>query len=266
MIARRAGAAGGAAHLADARHGAPGPAATPLDARPDRASGPWPARRNGGRRIGLTEATAERGVEVWPPRWPGRPTDPGRVPGRAGRGRRRGHRAARLPPALVRRPARRHLHRPARRQGADLRAAGRVGARRRTGRTARRRWASSRCATSAATVRRPRQDFAGWTGLTVADARAGIAVAGEQLARSGRRRRDGAGPACHAPDAAARRPRWLALPGFDEYMLGYKDRSLMADRRLWPRSSPAATASSSRPWSATAGWSARGRGCSDRRA
>ncbi|WP_346539879.1 winged helix DNA-binding domain-containing protein [Micromonospora sp. DPT] len=74
-----------------------------------------------------------------------------------------------------------------------------------------------------------RQDFAGWTGLTAADARRGIAVAGEDLATV---EVDGV-PAVldaallDAPRTA--RDDVLALPGFDEYLLGYKDRTLMLD-------------------------------------
>ncbi|MFG1603360.1 winged helix DNA-binding domain-containing protein [Actinoplanes sp. NPDC049265] len=66
-------------------------------------------------------------------------------------------------------------------------------------------------------------DLARWTGLTVRDCRAGVAAAGDALATA-----DGL-----TVDAALRDfsppvvDDWLALPGFDEYMLGYKDRSLM---------------------------------------
>src|SRR5690349_19527399 len=86
-----------------------------------------------------------------------------------------------------------------------------------------------------------RADFARWTGLTMADTRAGIAAAGDRLTTV---RVDGAemivdpalldAPSDHptaAPAEAA--DDWLALPGFDEYMLGYKDRTLMmADEHL----------------------------------
>jgi hypothetical protein len=71
-----------------------------------------------------------------------------------------------------------------------------------------------------------RQDFAGWTGMTAADAKLGIAAAGEALASV---RVDGTemylDPA--VLDAPREAPGYLALPGFDEYLLGYKDRSLM---------------------------------------
>jgi hypothetical protein len=76
-----------------------------------------------------------------------------------------------------------------------------------------------------------RQDFAGWTGLTAADARQGIAAAGADLATV---RVDGQEMLLDAAllDAPRARPAaggddFLALPGFDEYLLGFKDRSLM---------------------------------------
>jgi hypothetical protein len=72
-------------------------------------------------------------------------------------------------------------------------------------------------------------DLARWTGLTLTDCRAGIAAAGDALAPV---TVDGvtmvADPALldagitHVDD-------WAALPGFDEYMLGYKDRSMLMD-------------------------------------
>jgi hypothetical protein len=74
-----------------------------------------------------------------------------------------------------------------------------------------------------------RADLARWTGLTMTDARAGIAAAGDGLTTVrvegtemvvDRRVLEGAAPAA---------PEWAALPGFDEYMLGYKDRSMMVD-------------------------------------
>jgi len=75
-----------------------------------------------------------------------------------------------------------------------------------------------------------RHDFTGWTGLTAADAHRGIAGAGDRLATV---QVDGTpmyldpagldGP----PPRPARTGEVLVLPGFDEYLLGYKDRSLM---------------------------------------
>jgi hypothetical protein len=74
------------------------------------------------------------------------------------------------------------------------------------------------------------KDFAGWTGLPVTDCRRGVAAAGAALATV-----SVDGTTMHA-DAALiesyqpKRPAgaW-ALPGFDEFMLGYKDRAMMLD-------------------------------------
>ncbi|GAA1620347.1 winged helix DNA-binding domain-containing protein [Actinoplanes couchii] len=64
------------------------------------------------------------------------------------------------------------------------------------------------------------KDFAGWTFLTMADARKGVAAAGLQQV----------GDMWADPEVLDAPPvtGWRALPGFDEYMLGYKDRSMMA--------------------------------------
>ncbi|GAA3838631.1 winged helix DNA-binding domain-containing protein [Sphaerisporangium flaviroseum] len=74
-----------------------------------------------------------------------------------------------------------------------------------------------------------RHDFAGWTGLTAADAERGIAVAGDALARvtvgGVETYLDAALLDTAAPPAGD--DEVLVLPGFDEYLLGYKDRSLM---------------------------------------
>ena len=70
-----------------------------------------------------------------------------------------------------------------------------------------------------------RADLQRWTGLTAADVKKGIAVAGEALAVRGDLIFD---PALEdlPPQAGG---DWLALPGFDEYMLGYRDRALIVD-------------------------------------
>ncbi len=69
------------------------------------------------------------------------------------------------------------------------------------------------------------RDFAGWTGLTLADARRGIAAHDlatvrvndvDMLVRP------------TVLDVASGRDEIVVLPGFDEYLLGFKDRSLMA--------------------------------------
>jgi hypothetical protein len=88
-----------------------------------------------------------------------------------------------------------------------------------------------------------RQDFAGWTGLGAADAKAAIAGAGDTITTVSVEGREmlvdrdvfAAGPLPAAPGRQKRtpsRPRaadHLALAGFDEFMLGYKDRSLFLD-------------------------------------
>lgn len=70
-----------------------------------------------------------------------------------------------------------------------------------------------------------RKDFAGWTGLPMADCKAGIEVAGDALAAVDV---DGVEMILSAEVEGGEPTGWLALPGFDEYLLGYKDRSLMA--------------------------------------
>ncbi|MEH1016595.1 winged helix DNA-binding domain-containing protein [Micromonospora sp. CPCC 206060] len=74
-----------------------------------------------------------------------------------------------------------------------------------------------------------RQDFAGWTGLTAADAKRGIAAAGDRLTTV--RVDDVEMVVDPALLDAPRTPvdDLRALPGFDEYLLGFKDRSLMLD-------------------------------------
>jgi DNA glycosylase AlkZ-like len=73
-----------------------------------------------------------------------------------------------------------------------------------------------------------RQDFAGWTGLTAVDAKRGIAVAGAELVAV---RVEGQemflSPALLDGERSSHAGGMLALPGFDEYLLGFKDRSLM---------------------------------------
>ncbi|HRA19951.1 MAG TPA: winged helix DNA-binding domain-containing protein [Anaerolineae bacterium] len=79
-----------------------------------------------------------------------------------------------------------------------------------------------------------RQDFAGWMGMTAADAKTGIAVAGTALTTVTHDGRDllmATGPADRSESilAAADTAAVHVLPGFDEFMLGFKDRSLMLD-------------------------------------
>ncbi|MFI7430654.1 winged helix DNA-binding domain-containing protein [Micromonospora sp. NPDC049836] len=72
-------------------------------------------------------------------------------------------------------------------------------------------------------------DLARWTGLTVTDARRGLAVAGDALAPV-----EVDGVAAVVDAALLDAPREPVddvhtLPGFDEYLLGFRDRSLMLD-------------------------------------
>ncbi|WP_235900468.1 winged helix DNA-binding domain-containing protein [Lolliginicoccus suaedae] len=74
-----------------------------------------------------------------------------------------------------------------------------------------------------------RKDFMGWTGLNTAEAKEAIAEAGDELATI-----TCEGTEMYCPpallDAPAAPPRTVrALPGFDEYLLGFKDRALMVD-------------------------------------
>jgi hypothetical protein len=73
------------------------------------------------------------------------------------------------------------------------------------------------------------REFAGWSGLTLTDARRGLAAADDLLSTV---RVDG--EPMYVDAALADTPRTpaagvVALPGFDEYLLGYRDRTLMLD-------------------------------------
>jgi hypothetical protein len=75
-----------------------------------------------------------------------------------------------------------------------------------------------------------RKDFARWTGLSMTEVKAGLALSAPQIKRF-----DVDGEEMYAShevvDAALAAPRrrsasWWALPGFDEYLLGYRDRTM----------------------------------------
>jgi len=70
------------------------------------------------------------------------------------------------------------------------------------------------------------QDFVWWSGLTAADARAGIALA--KLDATPIAGTPHWGPESTAPAAPSSSPAQL-LPSFDEYLLGYKDRAAVLD-------------------------------------
>jgi hypothetical protein len=74
------------------------------------------------------------------------------------------------------------------------------------------------------------QDFAWWAGLTLADARratslAGSAVEGETIEGQ----RYWSAPSAHPPDTVRLRGQARALPPFDEFLVGYRDRSAAVD-------------------------------------
>ena len=71
-------------------------------------------------------------------------------------------------------------------------------------------------------------DFAWWSGLTVADAKRGVESAASFLERE---TRDGDGH-WHVPLPRTPRSKRVAhlLPNFDEYFVGFRDRSAIADR------------------------------------
>ncbi|MET7671432.1 winged helix DNA-binding domain-containing protein [Micromonospora luteifusca] len=77
------------------------------------------------------------------------------------------------------------------------------------------------------------REFAGWSGLTLTDARRGLAAAADVL-RTVRvedepMHVDAALADIALADARTSLDDVLALPGFDEYLLGYRDRTLMLD-------------------------------------
>lgn len=73
-------------------------------------------------------------------------------------------------------------------------------------------------------------DFAGWSGLRSADVRAGVEAASSALRRERIGKADFWMPADAAAPEAGMKAAQL-LPGFDEYLLGYKDRSAVLEAR-----------------------------------
>ncbi|WP_454828130.1 winged helix DNA-binding domain-containing protein [Pseudoxanthomonas wuyuanensis] len=70
------------------------------------------------------------------------------------------------------------------------------------------------------------QDFAGWSGLTVTDARRGLQAVAQQLQKTSLEGRD----YWFAADAESHTPAAVhLLPAFDEYLIAYKDRSAALD-------------------------------------
>jgi hypothetical protein len=78
------------------------------------------------------------------------------------------------------------------------------------------------------------QDFAWWSKLTMTDAKAGLALARSELTEYVY---DGASywASCTATDQGPAAPEGLLLPGYDEYVLGYQDRSPTLPREYGSR-------------------------------
>jgi hypothetical protein len=78
-----------------------------------------------------------------------------------------------------------------------------------------------------------RKDFAGWTGLPMSEVKAGLALSAAHIVRvdvDGQEMyvaQEVLDHALSAPQAPGQ--SWHALPGFDEYLLGYKERSLFLE-------------------------------------
>ncbi|GAB3939432.1 winged helix DNA-binding domain-containing protein [Micromonospora vulcania] len=73
------------------------------------------------------------------------------------------------------------------------------------------------------------REFAGWTGLTLTDARRGLAAAGDALRVVRVEGEPMYVDATLADTPPAPVDDVLTLPGFDEYLLGYRNRTLMLD-------------------------------------
>lgn len=80
------------------------------------------------------------------------------------------------------------------------------------------------------------RDFAWWTGLTLTDARNGLAMVAGQLQKMTLDGTDYYAAAGLDGDASPKSV--YLLPGFDEYMLGYTDRSLILDKIHAPKIVP----------------------------
>ena len=90
------------------------------------------------------------------------------------------------------------------------------------------------------------QDFVWWSGLKISDARAGIRLAAERLIQE---ETDGVAywMAHTMPVLSDNLPDVYLLPGFDEYMLGYRDRVQHSTPSTSKRSYPATMACSTPP-------------------
>ena len=90
------------------------------------------------------------------------------------------------------------------------------------------------------------QDLLRWAGLTTAEAKIGLAAAGKGL-----RQETSEGRiywlADNTPTLTDAATSAFLLPGFDEYLLGYSDRSAVLEPAYAQRICPAATACSIQP-------------------
>ena len=95
-------------------------------------------------------------------------------------------------------------------------------------------------------------DFAGWAGLPLRDVRAGLAAIGGELreVRLGNER----GWTLRRPGRRARGRVVRLLPGWDTYLMGYRDRGFMAGESEWPRVTPGGEGSCVPRWPWTGGW------------
>ncbi len=73
------------------------------------------------------------------------------------------------------------------------------------------------------------KDYTWWSGLTMAQVRAGIETAGERLVREEIDGQEYYGPPDTGLDTAPPSPSALLLPDFDEYVVAYADRSAVFD-------------------------------------
>lgn len=81
------------------------------------------------------------------------------------------------------------------------------------------------------------QDFAYWSGLTAADAREGIAANKSRFAQESYDGKSFWMPS-HMPRLTEPASRAFLLPGFDEYLLGYRDRGAVLEARYAQRICP----------------------------
>lgn len=82
------------------------------------------------------------------------------------------------------------------------------------------------------------QDFAWWAGITLSDARQGVEAARSQLMSEKANGQEYWWAMSSQSGSMDERPSVFMLPGFDEYLLGYKDRSAVLRAEYAPRIVP----------------------------